>query len=329
MAFTVDSAFNVFNMNSVNLNPDRTKTARSSRDWLISQLERLPNTVAAFPRLYEGMHIKFGSFARDVKILPLNDIDLILTFAADGTTYTEYIYGKYYKLNVANSNSNLLKLASDDGSLNSTKLVNKIISSIKPLSTYSEAAIHKRGEAATLKLISYEWNFDIVPAFFTTEKFYLIPDGSGNWKATDPRVDQNNTTTVNQKHNGQILQIIRTIKYWQKRSTMPTMSSYLLEVIILQYFNSQVEIPKYLDVNLINFWYHLKTAIYQSIQDPKGFSGELNNLSYEDRLKISNKAHFDYSKGLEAYNLEIKEGNQEKSIKKWAEIFGGEFPTYG
>ena len=169
----------------------------------------------------------------------------------------------------------------------------------------------------------------IVPAFFTTEKFYLIPDGSGNWKATDPRVDQNNTTTVNQKHNGQILQIIRTIKYWQKRSTMPTMSSYLLEVIILQYFNSQVEIPKYLDVNLITFWYYLKTAIYQSIQDPKGFSGELNNLSYEDRVKISNKAHFDYLKGLEAYNLEIKEGNQEKSIKKWAEIFGGEFPTYG
>lgn len=329
MATTVNNAFNEFNENKVNLNLDRTKTARSSRDWLISQLENLPNTINFFPRLYEGMHIKFGSFARNVKIRPLDDIDLILTFSADGTTYTEYTYGKYYKLNVPNTNNNLLKLTNDDGTLNSTRVINKILNSVSSLSHYANAEIHRRGEAATLQLSSYEWNFDIVPAFYTTEGFYLIPDGQGNWKASDPRVDQANTLAVNQKHNGTILQIIRTLKYWQKRPTMPTISSYLFEVIILNYFNTKSEISKYIDVNLIDFWNHLNTAIYNSVQDPKGFSGELNNLSYEDKVKISVRANADCLKGLEAFNLETKDGNQENAIKKWAEIFGGEFPSYG
>lgn len=329
MATTVNSAFNEFNENAVNLKPDRTKAAQTSRDWLILQLENLPNTIDSFPRLYDDKHIKFGSFARNVKISPLDDIDLILTFSADGTTYTEYTYGRYYKLNVPNTNNNLLKLTNDDGTLNSTKVINKILSSVSDISHYSKAEIHKRGEAATLQLSSYEWNFDIVPAFYTTEGFYIIPDGQGNWKATDPRIDQANTTAVNQKHNGAILQIIRTLKYWQKRPTMPTMSSYLLEVIILTYFYKETEISKHIDVNLINFWLYFKTAIYNSVQDPKGFSGELNNLSYEDKEKISVKANSDYLKGLEAYNLETKELNQEKAIKKWGEIFGGEFPKYG
>jgi len=329
MALTVNSAFNEFHQNTVNLDPDRTKTARLSRDWLISQLKNLPNTIDSFPRLYDEKHIKFGSFARNVKIRPLDDIDLILTFSADGTTYTEYSYGNYYTLHVPTENFNLLKLSSDDGILNSTKLINKIVTSISNISHYSNAEIHKRGEAATLQLSSYEWNFDIVPAFYSKAGFYLIPDGNGNWKATDPRVDQNNTTTVNQKHDERILQLIRTIKYWQKRQTMPTMSSYLLEVIILSYFDNQSEISEHIDVNLINFWNHFKSAIYSSIEDPKGFSGNLNNLSFEDQMKISVKTNIDLLIGVEAYKLETESFDNQKAINKWKQIFGGDFPTYG
>ena len=50
---------------------------------------------------------------------------------------------------------------------------------------------------------------------------YLIPDGNGNWKKTDPRIDAANVTNLNQQHNGNILKVIRLAKYWQKDLRCP------------------------------------------------------------------------------------------------------------
>ena len=68
MPKTVNAAFNEFHKDIVNLDPGRTSLARNSRDWLISQLNNFPTKVIDFPTLYESMHIKFGSFARNTKI---------------------------------------------------------------------------------------------------------------------------------------------------------------------------------------------------------------------------------------------------------------------
>ena len=329
MAKNVNIAFSEFNINTVNLLSSRTTLARTSRDWLILQLEKLPNKISDFPTLYDGMHIKYGSFARNTKIKPLDDIDLILTFAASGSTYLTNSYGKSYTLTVPESASNLRKLCNDNNTLNSRKFVNKIVSSLYEIEHYKNAEIHRRGEAATLKLNSYEWNFDIVPALYTDTGYYLIPDGNGGWKATDPRIDQNRAIKINENNNGYILQTIRTLKYWNKKQTMPTISSYLFENIILNFYENKDDCSKFIDVNLIYFWNYLITAIYNSVSDPKGFQGELNNLSTEDKIKISNKASESYDKGCEAHRLETKDNDQEKAIKKWGEIFGDEFPTYG
>lgn len=328
MAKTVGTAFAEFNKDYVNLVSDRTSKARSSRDWLINQLINLPNKIDDFPKLFDNMSLKFGSFARNTKILPLDDVDLLLAFSADGTTYTTHIYGQNYSLNVPESAKNLRKLCNDDYTLNSIKVVNKIVSSLNQIEHYKNAEIHRRQEAATLQLVSYEWNFDIVPALHTDTNYYLIPDGSGGWKATDPRIDQKRVNEINQKHNGKILQIIRTLKYWNKRPNMPTISSYFFENIILDYFDSKSEISNYIDVNLINFWHHLQTAIYNSYQDPKGFQGELNHLTFDEKTKIATKASDAYQIGYEAYNAETKESNQEKAINKWRDIFGDSFPKY-
>jgi hypothetical protein len=328
MAKTVNEAFAEFNKNIVNLDSERTKIARLSRDWLIKQLERLPNEVDDFPKLYDGRHLKFGSFARNTKIRPLDDIDLILTFSAEGSTYLAYSYGKIYLLSVPESASNLRKLCNEYGILNSAKVVNKIVSSLNNVEHYKSAEKHRRQEAATLKLSSYEWNFDIVPALYTDTGYYLIPDGSGGWKASDPRIDQERVIAINQKHDGQILQIIRTLKYWNAYAQMPTISSYLFENIILNYFDSLEKIQDYIDYNLKYFWLHLKTAIYNDILDPKGFQSNLNDLSYDDKNKIAQKASSTYDKACEAYEAEFTEKNQEKAINIWRTIFGNDFPEY-
>jgi hypothetical protein len=328
MAKTVNSAFQEFNRDFVNLDSDITKTARSSRDWLIKQIEKFPSSIDDFPRLYDGMHIKFGSFARNTKIRPLDDIDLIITFSADGATYFTHEYGKLYTISVPEESTNLRKLCNDDGTLNSIKLVNKIVSSLKEIEHYKAAEIHRRQEATTLSLSSYEWNFDIVPAFYTDTGYYLIPDGKGNWKATDPRMDQELVTNCNKKHNGEILQIIRTLKYWNRRAQMSTIPSYLFEVIIINYFNSKNEIKDYIDLNLINFWAHLHSCIYDRVEDPKSLSGNLNDLTLEDKRKISDKALDAYTKANEAIKAETEDKDQQKAINKWLEIFGNDFPKY-
>ena len=193
---------------------------------------------------------------------------------------------------------------------------------------YKSADIHRRQEAVTLQLSSYEWNFDIVPAFYTTSGFYLIPDGDGYWKATNPPIDQDKATRINQKHNGDILQIVRTLKYWNRRAQMSTIGSYLFENFVLNYFDSKSKISNYLDINLIKYWSHLKTEIYQSVADPKGIQDDLNDLSYDDKVKVSNKASDTYYKGCEANKIETEEKNQEKAINKWGEIFGDDFTDY-
>ncbi len=330
MALIVNSAFEEFNKNVVNIDTEKTKKARNSRDWLIEQLISLPSKIKDLPRLYNEKHIKFGSFARNTKIEPLDDIDLILTFSADGATYSESILdSNTYYIHTDKASPNLKNLANDGGYLNSRRLINKLVSSLQKIPQYYRAEIHRKQEAVTLELLSYEWNFDIVPAFFTVNDFYLIPDGNGNWKATDPRIDQERVSNINQKHNGKILQLIRILKYWNHRTSMLTIPSYLFENIVLNFAEQLSELSDYIDFNLRDFWYYLKDAIYNKVQDPKGFQGNLNVLSFDDKIKISLKANDTYTKALEAIHFETQESNQKKAINKWREIFGNEFPTYG
>lgn len=328
MAKTVNEGFNEFNKETVNLDPERTKIARSSRDWLINQLILLPGKVVNFPKLYDNMHIKYGSFARRTKIDPLDDIDLILTFSGEGTTYTTIAYGQNYVLNVPESAGILSRLCNEDGTLNSIKLVNKIVQSLDKIEQYKSAEKHRTQEAATLNLASYEWVYDIVPAFYTDTAYFIIPDGQGGWKATDPRVDQDRITTINQKYAGKVLQLIRTLKYWNRRALMTTIPSYLFETIILNYIETKDSLSDYIDMDLIPFWNHLSSSIYNAVPDPKGFQGNLNTLSYSEKTGISARANDAYLKGSEAYKIEMEEKNQSKAMNKWIEIFGNKFPKY-
>ena len=166
MAKSVNQAFEEFNKDVVNLIKENTDNARSSRDWLISQL-------LAF--------IKFGSFARNTKIRPLDDIDFMYCIAAGNAYYQIDTYdNKKYYIHTENAIDSLMKLSNDDYTLNSIKVVNKLVKALETVPQYSNADIKRNQEAAVLNLVSYTWNYDIVPCFYTVNNFYLIPDGNGN-----------------------------------------------------------------------------------------------------------------------------------------------------
>ena len=194
MATTVNNAFAEFMKEKVNLDQEKTKTARSSRDNLIDNIKGFSGDTDFFA-VYKDKILRFGSFERRTKIRPIDDIDLMLCLSGEGTrTYIQS--GDVFYINGNDSDSGNGLMTDNTNYLNSTKVINRFITKLSDLRDYSKAEMHKNHEAATLQLKSYTWNFDIVPCFYTDTNFYLIPDGSGNWKRTDPRIDNERITEI-------------------------------------------------------------------------------------------------------------------------------------
>ncbi|HDX8389985.1 nucleotidyltransferase [Aeromonas dhakensis] len=329
MPTTVNGAFDSFMSNVVNLDSAKTTTARASRDFLKGKILSFDDF---FP-LYSEKNIDFGSFARRTKIRPLDDIDMIFTLSAHGCTWEETYDGTVY-MNTPSDSPEYKDFRHDNSyRLNSRKVINHFIRKLSSLAHYQSAALHRNLNAATLKLTSYDWNFDIVPAFFTKEDlagntYYIIPNGSGNWMKTDPRLDSKRTTYINQQNNGYVLNAIRAIKYWQRRPTMPSMSSYLLENMILNHFEQAGRAHEFVDLNIIDILQYISIKVWSPVNDPKGIQGNLNNLSFDDKVKISTKAATDFQTALSAREYE-QINDHEKAIREWKNIFGQDFPQYG
>ena len=333
MVSTVNAAFDVFLAQYVNLDPNETKLARDSRDWLLSQIHLFPSKNEKFPRLYSEKDISFGSFARCTKKRELDDIDMMIALHAEGSCYNEFT--DRIEIYVSDSADRLKALCYDNTNiLSSRKVINKFISSLNQVPQYEKAEIKRNMEAATLNLKSYSWTFDLVPCFFTQKNwfnkdYYLIPDGQGHWKKTDPRIDRDRVTEVNQSHNGNILNVIRLMKYWNRRLTMPSMSSYLIENMILDFYSAQIytKASEYVDLEVPKVLQYIKDKVFCPVNDPKEIQGDINKLSYEEQTKISKRAYADYLKALEARELETQDDHK-SSIAKWGEIFGSSFPNY-
>ena len=225
--------------------------------------------------------------------------------------------------------------------LNSSKVKNKLVSALQSIAQYEKAEIHASGEAVTLKLKTYSWNFDIVPAFYWkgdyfTKPYYLIPNKYGKWKKTDPRLEQDRVSKLNQKFNNTVLPTIRLIKFWNRRGQMPNITSYVIETMVLDYFDQASHSMTtygasrdYCDMHFCNALYYISSNIMYPVQDTKNIQGNINTLTYDQKQKIQIRANNDYKKAKNAVDAELKEKDNQKSIRIWRDIFGGEFPQYG
>ncbi len=349
MATSVNAAFSQFLNNTVNIPKSTSDSAKSSRNFLYGQIEALSNNNS-FLRAATQYNINFGSFARKTKIKPLDDIDIIIGLNGSNLQTEGSQWDNITVKVLDNCTDKLIINASDKFTqywsapilhLNSNKVKNKLVSALQSISQYEKSEIHARGEAVTLKLKSYSWNFDIVPAFYCTgdtytKPYYLIPNGYGKWKKTNPKLEQERVSSLNQKFNNVVLSTIRLVKYWNRRGQMPNITSYVLETMVLDYFaqtnHSVVNDNKYYDYPDMHFrdaLYYISNHIMCSVQDTKGFQGNINTLTYEQKNKIKTRASNDYSKAYNAVRAETQEKDNQKSMRIWKDIFGDDFPQYG
>jgi len=330
MAKTVNEAFRIFMTEIVNLDKEQTGIARRSRDWMISQIHQFEGNYK-FPDLCNGIDMSFGSFARRTKIRELDDIDLMIGFSANGSSWSVGDNG--IEIRISDTAVNLKRLCHPySNCLNSRLVINQITGNLNRIPQYESADIKRNHEATTLNLKSYPWNFDIVPCFITREdedgqQFYLIPDGKGNWKPTDPRIDQSRISRINQYHNGIVLPTIRLMKYWQRRGTMPSMSSYLLECILLEFYELRQNSTSYIDEEFIEFTEYLQDRILYEVTDPKGLQGNINLLNSYEVQRISQRAKHDFERSSLAREYEHRK-NFPSAIELWNDILGDQFPRY-
>ncbi|MBO6254382.1 MAG: hypothetical protein J6O49_12115 [Bacteroidaceae bacterium] len=336
MPYRVNACFEDFIKFKVNLDPDRVRIARTSRDNLLGNLQQLCD-AGTMPPHYSEKNVHYGSFARRTKINPLDDIDLMVCFSACDGHYIEVQSNSLYYVKMQDGLNIYDDLQDEQGYLNSRKLINYIIKSLTPLRDYRKSDMHRNQEAVTLQLKSYEWNFDIVPCFYATDDFYLIPDGNGNWKKTDPRIDALRIATVDtqvklNRFAKDLHTFVRLMKYWKQVKWGDAVSSYMFEQMILNYAESkglqsdwQNNVSKCLD--------YLSRNIYFTVNDPKGMQGNLNTLDMETKKKLSAIAKTDYDTSTTAIIAEsvadMMKTNHASAINHWHTIFGTDFKLYG
>jgi hypothetical protein len=108
---------------------------------------------------------------------------------------------------------------------------------------------------------------------------------------------------------------------------MPTIKSYFLETMILNYYGPGVTSTASFDTEILYILGYIYQKIQQNLDDPKGFQGNINHLTTEERTSIQEKAKTDYHAAATANDFRAA-GKMKEAIEKWRQIFGDDFPTY-
>lgn len=327
MAKTVDQIFDEYIDEYVDLDPDVVEAARKSRDNLLDNISDFDEKDDFFS-LHKDFNLHFGSFARRTKCRKLDDIDLMIGIKACGATYDYLESWNDMSINANMNISAQRECSNKDGTLNSTKVLNKFKTQLSKVRDFSRSDIHRSGEAVSLNLKSKEWSFDIVPCFQTEvesngRNYYLIPNAAGKWKKTDPRMDREHVTESNKKRNGKVLRLIRLVKKWKEIRCEKYFPSYLLETMVIDYADNcwqEMEISSHF-VAVLDY---LRRKIDYKVYDMKDIQGNINTLDFENRQILKSVIQQDFDISNEAKYWEYR-GKNDTSIAKWSDIFGPDF----
>jgi len=336
MARTINGALSNLVETEVNLVTSRVQVARRSRDHLLNQIKRFNENNIEKLDFAEQYNLHYGSFSRRTKIKPLDDIDIMIGLNGEKLVWNQANAYNEAIISVQNSLDKGIwsQLLNDDNlSLNPTKVLNRFKKMLGNMSGYQNPHLNRRQQAVTFQMISNEWNFDLVPCFYTQSGVYLIPSGNGGyWMQTDPRKDQILATEVNQQHNGRVLEIIRLIKYWNNIERKPSIpSSYLLEVMLLNFYKSRSSIWNpcgSLQAEFEACLNYIKNNIHSYVGDPKGIEGNINRLERNVQNDIFSRCENDMREIQLGNNYE-NIGNKESAFQCWKNALGSEFPSYG
>ncbi|MHB8390677.1 MAG: hypothetical protein ACYDA1_00030 [Vulcanimicrobiaceae bacterium] len=326
MPQTVSASITKFRTDSVDLTAETTMVARSSRDFLFEQIKTLAKSS-----ILSGSTLSFGSFSRRTKMQPLDDIDCLAMLRCGNAALIKS--GYTYDLKITNLGAALAPYADANGFVNSTLILNAVKKALESVPQYSKSNIGRNGSAVVLDLKSYTWSFDVVPACAVSGPndsiaYYIIPNGTGKWKATDPRIDAARATEANARHTTLFLPSVRLLKYWNRRTHKPKLPSYYFETLLT---NRALQISPYKTIQnaLHDLLWGLRETVKNVCPDPKGREPNLDAAVDPDtKQKVYNAATLAWHAAKQAIDAEIV-GDHTTANAQWASLFGPSFTSFG
>jgi len=154
---------------------------------------------------------------------------------------------------------------------------------------------------------------------------YEIPDCSGGWMLSSPKVHNAYVREVDRRLGGKLKPLIRFIKAWKYYRNVP-ISSFYLELRIAKYAEGENLIVYDIDVkSIFSLLYNCGLA---KMQDPMGISGYITACSTEPKLiNALSKLSIALSHAEQAIKDKDK-GNIWSAFYEWNKVYNGNFPNY-
>jgi len=238
-----------------------------------------------------------GSYSRYTMIAPLSEADIDIFVILNPSYYEK------------------------DGQANLLDRVKRVL-----LKTYTKTPkISRNGQAVTITFTDFI--VDVVPAFYRKGGGFLIPNSiKKEWISTNPKTHGEIMSNENDKHDSNLIPIVKMIKGWNKNINHAFVSFYL-ELLAIKIF-TKVTISDY-PSGMRYFFDKGREAIKYEVKDSVEYGGQINGLdnvsTVEDAVSRFETA---YNRAKKAEEYE-RNGNTESAIGEWKEIFGNYSPSYG
>jgi hypothetical protein len=246
----IDSAFDDLLSREINISPGIRSAASNSQNHLRDFLSAEALRDSTFPHVLEKVDSDFlgGSFARHTKNWPLDDIDIYVPLDGYNLLYMQNGLRLPYLVQsdgVTLWNPLLTDRWMNGRYISSTKVISefcRVLTRHYPCGT--EVRPDTSGVSLSVRMTHGETlhaeglGYDIVPCFSMKPdasnefEFYLIPDGSGGWARTNPKIDTDVCEILHAFHNRLYRKIVKLTKYWNEVRLNGTFSSYYIEFAI-------------------------------------------------------------------------------------------------
>ena len=276
--------------------PERVKEARRRRDLF---------DTAFTPQDDVDEVVASGSLARSTQREPINDVDVIIVFLAEGHTdwgqpgdsaseALDYLQGKVKDL-----------LGSNGGTVaEEVRLARPRNHSVKCWLDDPD-----QDDAFTV---------DAMPALRQPGGELLVPEKKNrDWIRTDPEqlIEE---VRKRQQAWDRFRPLVRVLKFWNDLKGKP-MKSLTVEVLALDNLPIEASRPRALQ----RFFQAAVNAIDRPIEDPAGFCGEIEpDLDRDAARKLLDEAAGDAWKAINAQNV----GDTDRAACRWRKVFGDDFP---
>jgi len=244
-----------------------------------------------------------GSYSRQTLIAPLKQADIDIVMVLDPKYFHNYN-------------------GQNGGQAGLLDLLKRVLKKTYP----NTPDISRNGQAVTIQFTDFA--VDVLPAFGRQGGGYIIPNSiTQAWLSTDPKKHVEIWSAANQRHNGDLVPLMKMLKAWN-RAASTFLRSFHLETMVLQILNN-VTISDF-PSGTRYFFDKGRDYVTKKNPDPAGYGDDVGGyLNIEERVKNAvSKFETAHTRALKAEDL-ARRGYVADAVNAWRMVFGDYFPAYG